>query len=122
MRKLTGYTGSRWALWFDRQSVSESETERALITVGEVMQLDPTEEIVIVNAAPPIRASKIDPTRRQSLMRLVLPPPELPWHDEPEEQVSHDVPGEPTLDVTVTSSEMSHEMPQTTEDMRYMLG
>jgi type IV secretory pathway TraG/TraD family ATPase VirD4 len=138
MRKLTGYTGKRWALWFDRTSVSESETERPLLTVGEVLQLDPTEAIVVVNAAPPIRAFKIDLYQTPALMRLMLPPPELPWHDEPEELTSQEVaeeapsdvtvPGDPQLDLwartskvtpEVTSQNVSHE---TTEDMRYMLG
>jgi type IV secretion system protein VirD4 len=122
MRKLTGYTGRRWALWFDRQSVSESEIERSLITVGEVMQLDPSEEIVIVNAAPPIRASKIDLYQTPALMRLVIPPPELPWHDLPEEAASHEVTLEATPDSLLMSSETSRELTPTTKDMRYMLG
>jgi type IV secretion system protein VirD4 len=122
MRKVTGYTGKRWALWFDRTSVSASETERPLVTVGEVLQLDSTEAIVVVNAAPPIRASKIDLYQTPELMRLMLPPPELPWHDVPEELPSHEGTAAATPDVTVTSPEVSPDRSPETEDMRYMLG
>jgi type IV secretory pathway TraG/TraD family ATPase VirD4 len=38
--------------------VSRSETARQLLTPGEVMQLPPTDEIVMVAGTPPIRAKK----------------------------------------------------------------
>jgi type IV secretion system protein VirD4 len=127
MRKVTGYTGKRWAWWFDRTSVSASEAERPLLTVGEALQLDPTEEIVVVNAAPPIRAAKIDLYQTPELMALMLPPPELPWHDLPDEMACHegmaDARADVRADVTVTSQEVSPDpSPATTEAMRYMLG
>ena len=78
------------------------------MTVGEVLQLDPLQEIVLVQGHPPIRGHKIDLYGTKALMDLVKPPPDPPWHDEPEEQVSHDVPGELLPDITVTSSQLSH--------------
>jgi type IV secretion system protein VirD4 len=38
--------------------VSRSETARPLLTPGEVMQLPPADEIVMVAGTPPIRAKK----------------------------------------------------------------
>jgi type IV secretion system protein VirD4 len=39
--------------------VSRQETQRALLTPGEIMQLPVTDEIVMVSGAPPVRARKL---------------------------------------------------------------
>ena len=39
--------------------VSRQETARPLLTPGEVMQLPPDDELVMVSGQPPIRAKKL---------------------------------------------------------------
>jgi type IV secretion system protein VirD4 len=39
--------------------VSRQETQRALLTPGEIMQLPATDEIVMVSGAPPVQAKKL---------------------------------------------------------------
>ena len=56
--------------------VSRQETARPLLTPGEIMQLPPNEEIVMVAGTPPIRATKaryFEDARLQE--RIVAPPP-----------------------------------------------
>lgn len=39
--------------------VSRQETQRALMTPGEILQLPATDEIVMVSGVPPVRAKKL---------------------------------------------------------------
>jgi type IV secretion system protein VirD4 len=57
--------------------VSRQETARPLLTPGEVMQLPPTDEIVMVAGVPPIRATKARYFEDQRFRERVLPPPDL---------------------------------------------
>ncbi|OYZ89870.1 MAG: hypothetical protein B7X99_18475 [Rhizobiales bacterium 17-65-6] len=57
--------------------VSRSETARPLLTPGEVMQLPPTEEIVMVAGTPPIRARKARYYEDARFNERILPPPLL---------------------------------------------
>lgn len=59
IHQQVNYTGSRMALWNSHQMVTNSETSRPLLTPGEVAELPPTDEIVLVAGLPPIRAKKI---------------------------------------------------------------
>ncbi|WP_324698932.1 conjugal transfer protein TraG [Novosphingobium sp. RL4] len=65
-RAMRNYAGHRLAPWLAHVMVSRQETARALLTPGEVMQLEPSEELVLVSGTRPIRASKLryysDPT------------------------------------------------------------
>ena len=54
--------------------VSRQETPRPLLTPGEVMQLPPTDEIVMVAGTPPIRAHKARYFKDAQLQARVLPP------------------------------------------------
>ena len=55
--------------------VSRQETARPLLTPGEVMQLPPTDEIVMVAGTPPIRAEKARYFEdAQFQARILLPP------------------------------------------------
>ena len=58
MRAMKNYAGHRLSPWLGHLMVSRQETARPLLTPGEVMQLPPTDEIVMVAGAPPIRAKK----------------------------------------------------------------
>jgi len=59
MRAQRNYAGHRLAPWLAHVMVSRQETARPLMTPGEVMQLDPEDEVVMVAGAPPIRAKKL---------------------------------------------------------------
>ncbi|RDW12861.1 conjugal transfer protein TraG [Paracoccus thiocyanatus] len=75
MKAMKNYAGHRLAPWLGHIMVSRSETARPLLTPGEVMQLPPEDEIVLVAATPPIRARKMryyaDPRFRE---RVLAPP------------------------------------------------
>lgn len=58
MRDSTNYAGHRLSPWLGHLMVSRQETARPLLTPGEIMQLPPTDEIVMVAGTPPIRATK----------------------------------------------------------------
>ncbi len=57
--------------------VSRSETARPLLTPGEVMQLSPVDEIVMVAGTPPIRAKKARYYEDDRFRERLLHPPEL---------------------------------------------
>ena len=59
LRAQKNYAGHRLSPWLGHLMVSRQETARQLLTPGEVMQLPPDEEIVMVSGHPPIRAKKI---------------------------------------------------------------
>ena len=58
-RAMRNYAGHRLAPWLAHVMVSRQETARALLTPGEVMQLAPTDELVLVAGLAPIRAKKL---------------------------------------------------------------
>jgi len=76
MRDSTNYAGHRLAPWLGHLMVSRQETARPLLTPGEVMQLPPTDEIVMVAGTPPIRASKARYFEDARFMERILPPPD----------------------------------------------
>ncbi|MCE7949636.1 MAG: conjugal transfer protein TraG [Xanthomonadales bacterium PRO7] len=53
------FAGHRLAPWLGHVMVSRQQTARALLTPGEVRELPPSDEIVIVAGLPPIRAKKL---------------------------------------------------------------
>ena len=75
MRAMKNYAGHRLSPWLGHLMVSRQETARPLMTAGEVMQLPPDDEIVMVAGVPPIRAKKAryfeDPRLTE---RILLPP------------------------------------------------
>jgi type IV secretion system protein VirD4 len=58
-RSMRNYAGHRLAPWLAHVMVSRQETARALLTPGEVMQLPPSDELVLVAGHPPVRAQKL---------------------------------------------------------------
>nr|WP_206377063.1 conjugal transfer protein TraG [Sphingomonas sp. G-3-2-10] len=59
MRAMKNYAGHRLSPWLGHLMVSRTETARALLTPGEVMQLPPDDEIVMAAGVHPIRAQKV---------------------------------------------------------------
>lgn len=59
LRAMKNYAGHRLSPWLGHLMVSRQETARALLTPGEIMQMPPDDEIVLVSGAPPIRARKV---------------------------------------------------------------
>ena len=77
MRAMRNYAGHRLSPWLGHLMVSRSETARPLLTPGEVMQLPPTDEIVMVAGTPPIRAKKARYYEDARFKDRLLPPPAL---------------------------------------------
>jgi type IV secretion system protein VirD4 len=75
MRAMKNYAGHRLSPWLGHLMVSRSETARQLLTPGEVMQLPPTDEIVMVSGVQPIRAKKARYFQDRRLSDRVLRPP-----------------------------------------------
>jgi type IV secretion system protein VirD4 len=75
MRVMKNYAGHRLSPWLGHLMVSRQETARALVTPGEVMQLPPADEIVLVSGLFPIRAKKARYFEDRRLSERVLPPP-----------------------------------------------
>src|SRR5262245_54906322 len=59
MRAMKNYAGHRLSPWLGHLMVSRQETSRPLLTSGEVMQLSPTEAIIMVSGAHTIRARNV---------------------------------------------------------------
>ena len=75
VRAMKNYAGSRLSPWLGHLMVSRSDTARPLLTPGEVMQLPPTDEIVMVAGTPPIRAKKARYYEDERFQERVLAPP-----------------------------------------------
>ncbi|MEO3434609.1 conjugal transfer protein TraG [Inquilinus sp. CAU 1745] len=76
LRDSTNYAGHRLAPWLGHLMVSRQETARPLMTPGEIMQLPPTEEIVMVAGTPPIRATKARYFEDARFQERILTPPD----------------------------------------------
>lgn len=75
MRAMKNYAGHRLSPWLGHLMVSRSETARALLTPGEIMQLPPDDEIVMLAGRHPIRAKKARYFKDRLLSSRILPPP-----------------------------------------------
>src|ERR1700719_832500 len=77
MRAMKNYAGHRLSPWLGHLMVSRQETARPLLTPGEVMQLPPSDELVLVSGRHPIRAKKARYFDDAEMKTRVLPPPVL---------------------------------------------
>ena len=77
MRAMKNYAGHRLSPWLGHLMVSRQETARPLLTPGEVMQLPPDDEIVLVSGAPPVRGKKARYFADPQLKTRILSPPDL---------------------------------------------
>ena len=76
MKAMRNYAGHRLSPWLGHLMVSRSETARPLLTPGEVMQLPPADEIVMVAGPAPIRAKKARYYEDARFKERVLSPPD----------------------------------------------
>lgn len=58
-RNQRNYTGHRLAPWLSHVMVSQQETQRPLLTPGEVMQMPADDALIFLASHPPIRAKKL---------------------------------------------------------------
>ncbi len=77
LRAMKNYAGHRLSPWLGHLMVSRQETARPLLTAGEVMQLPPNDELVLMSGCPPIRAKKARYFEDRRFAERVLPPPKL---------------------------------------------
>src|SRR6185437_2805726 len=75
LRAQRNYAGHRLSPWLGHLMVSRQETARALLTPGEIMQLPPEDEIVMVSGHPPVRAKKLRYHQDDYFNDRVVPPP-----------------------------------------------
>ena len=94
---MKNYAGHRLSPWLGHLMVSRSETARPLLTPGEIMQLPPADEIVMVAGTPPIRAKKARYYEDARFKERILPPPALtaPKHARPDDWTSLPLPPRP---------------------------
>ena len=76
-RAMRNYAGHRLAPWLAHVMVSRQETARALLTPGEVMQLPPTDELVLIAGLAPIRAKKLRYYEDTNFKARLGAPPQL---------------------------------------------
>jgi type IV secretion system protein VirD4 len=74
-RAMRNYAGHRLSPWLGHLMVSRQETSRPLLTTGEVMQLPPEDELVLVSGCPPIRTKKARYYEDSQLQARTLSPP-----------------------------------------------
>jgi type IV secretion system protein VirD4 len=74
MRAMKNYAGHRLSPWLGHLMVSRQETARPLLTPGEVMQLPPADELVLVSGIHPILAKKARYYEDNRLQERILPP------------------------------------------------
>ncbi len=75
MRAMKNYAGHRLSPWLGHLMVSRQETARPLLTPGEVMQLPPDDELILISGCHPIRAKKARYYEDRQLQARILPPP-----------------------------------------------
>ena len=114
MKAMKNYAGSRLSPWLGHLMVSRSETARPLLTPGEVMQLPPTDEIVMVSGVHPIRAKKAryyEDGRFQE--RIVAPPvPVRPKEGRPDDWSSRPLPPRPPAPAAADGEDADDEDPK----------
>ena len=76
IRDAKNYAGHRLSPWLGHLMISRQETARPLLTPGEIMQLQPADELVLVSGLAPIRAKKARYYADRQLAVRILPPPE----------------------------------------------
>lgn len=75
-RAMKNYAGHRLSPWLGHLMISRADTARQLLTPGEVMQLPPDDEIVMVAGVPPIRAKKARYFQDRRFVERLLTPPD----------------------------------------------
>ncbi|MCV0415119.1 MAG: conjugal transfer protein TraG [Brevundimonas sp.] len=120
MKAMKNYAGHRLSPWLGHLMVSRSETARQLLTPGEIMQLPPTDEIVMVAGTPPIRAKKARYYEDVRFKERILPPPELtrPAEGRTDDWSKLPVPAPPEIGESTTPTTGGSEDEDSTESER----
>ena len=120
MKAMKNYAGHRLSPWLGHLMVSRSETARQLLTPGEIMQLPPTDEIVMVAGTPPIRAKKARYYEDVRFKERVLPPPALarPAEGRPDDWSKLPIPARPDMSESATPTTSGSEEEDSTESER----
>jgi type IV secretion system protein VirD4 len=110
MRALTNYAGHRLSPWLGHLMVSRQETARPLLTPGEVLQLAPSDELVLLSGVPPIRAKKARYFEDKRLTARIMPPPRLHPGGAPSSKQPDDWTALPILEggATATATSMAN--------------
>ena len=74
-RHQRNYAGHRLAPWLGHMMVSSQETQRHLLTPGEIMQLPEDDAIILLGGQKPIRAKKLKFFEDRNFLGRQLPPP-----------------------------------------------
>jgi type IV secretion system protein VirD4 len=90
LRAMKNYAGHRLSPWLGHLMVSRQETARPLLTPGEVMQLPPDDELVLVSGCSPIRAKKARYFEDERFRERVIPPAKLSGNSEPRQTRNDD--------------------------------
>jgi type IV secretion system protein VirD4 len=77
LRAQKNLSGSRFAAFLPYMSISQQETPRPLLTPGEILQLGPSDALVLVSGVPPIRAKKLKYFTDRNFLLRRLPAPNL---------------------------------------------
>ncbi|CAA0099713.1 Conjugal transfer protein TraG [Starkeya nomas] len=117
MKAMRNYAGHRLSPWLGHLMVSRSETARQLLTPGEIMQLPPGDEIVMVAGTPPIRAKKARYYEDARFKERILPPPALvvPKQGRPDDWTALPLPLRPETAGPGSAAEASDEDPTDSE-------
>lgn len=74
LRSQKNYTGHRLSPWLSHMMVSRQETQRALMTPGEVMQMPADKEVVMISGVAPILAKKLRYFKDRNFTERVIDP------------------------------------------------
>ena len=120
MKAMKNYAGHRLSPWLGHMMVSRSETARQLMTPGEIMQLPPSDEIVMVAGTPPIRAKKARYYEDRRFQERILPPPNLvkPATARPDDWSTLPLPATPAV-AMATSGDGSEDEDTTDSERRH---
>ncbi|MGL4287282.1 MAG: conjugal transfer protein TraG, partial [Phreatobacter sp.] len=117
MKAMRNYAGHRLSPWLGHLMVSRSETARQLLTPGEIMQLPPTDEIVMAAGTPPIRAKKARYYEDARFKERILPPPALaqPKQGRADDWTALPLPARPVIAEAKRETETGEEDPTESE-------
>jgi len=120
MKAMKNYAGHRLSPWLGHLMVSRSETARQLLTPGEIMQLPPTDEIVMVAGTPPIRAKKARYYEDARFKERIMSPPGLarPAEGRPDDWSKLPIPARPDRAENAAPTTSSDDEEDSTESER----
>jgi type IV secretion system protein VirD4 len=120
MKAMKNYAGNRLSPWLSHLMVSRSETARPLLTPGEVMQLPPSDEIVMVAGTPPIRAKKARYYEDARFKERILAPPKLvmPKQGQRDDWTTLPLPAQPQIGGVTPAPETLDDDPTESERRR----